>query len=399
MLSDYHESPPDGPAVDEHDDESSSIGDSSLLAPPPSHRPLHPHLFPQSDPQGLHSFVEAHDPSVSLSATAVFGPTAAPSSPNPAITYPEYSDGNSLPNPLPLSPHPSWLHGHGRIPPPPPNIVPAPQPVVSPDGYAPAESLPPQNYISPARTMPRLSLPFYPPASHGTSLLTLGAAPPTHGVTSPTAVVPPNSELARPPRFTFAPPGADVPADPVVSATGPSPTSGRRRDKEKAKGKTDKASQPVAEGSGSRARSNSWSVVSSVFRRKSGLWITSDCRARGVMLTINGAGRQSGPPRLATDGPPRLTASDWRDLAKWAHRPCDDSWGESFGEQPSPCRHAGTRSTCAQRSKAMWAPVSPRRRIQAKTSTSASYLRSHHTCRTSPLPRPRYCARTHRRAL
>lgn len=313
MPSDHHESPSHWPAVEEHDDESSSIGDSSLLEPPTSHRLLHPRPFPQSDPQGLHSFVDAaHDPSVSLSATTVFGSTAPPSGPMHAITYPEYSDGISLPNPLDLSPHPSWLHEHGRTSPPPPNIVPATQPVVSPDGYAPAESLPPQNYFSPARTMPRSSAPFYPPTPHGASLLTLGAAPPTHGVPSPTAVVPPNSELARPPRFTFAPPGADVPADPVASATGPSPTSGRRRDKEKAKGKIDKALQPVAEGSVRRARSNSWSVVSSVFRRKSG--------------------RHSGPPPLATDVPPRLTAGDWRDLAKWAHRPSDDSWGESFEE-------------------------------------------------------------------
>ena len=135
--------------------------------------------------------------------------------------------------------------------------------------------------------MPRLTIPFYPPTSHGTSLLTPGAAPPAHGVSSPTAVVPLNSELARPPRFTFAPPGANVPADPVVSAAGPSPTSGRKRDKDKSKVRIDKASQFVAEGSGSRTRSNSWSVVSSVFRRKSGSWIFSDCRVRGVKLTIN----------------------------------------------------------------------------------------------------------------
>ena len=264
MHSDHHESPPD--EADEHDDESSSIGDLSLLAPPTSHRHLHPHPFPPSDPQGVHSFVEAHDPTLSLSAAEVFTPTAAF---RPAITYPEYSDDISLPNPHPLSPHPSWLPGHRRTPPPPLNIVPAPQPVVSPGGYALVESLPPQNYISP---MPRLTLPFYPPPSHGTSVLTLSAATPTHGVPSPTAVVPPNSELARPPRFTFAPPGAAVPADPVGCPTGPSPTSGRRRDKEKVKGKTDKASQLVAEGSSRRTRSNSWSVVSSVFRRKSGLW-------------------------------------------------------------------------------------------------------------------------------
>ena len=271
MSSDHHESPPDGSAVDEHD-ESNSISDSSLLAPPISRRHPQSHPFPPSDPQGLHSFVEvAHDPSITLSATAVFESTVPPSGPVRAITHPEYSGDVFPPNPQPLSPHPSWSHGHAHSPPlPPPTIVPAPQAVISLGGYAPTESLPPQNYISPAGTMPRLTIPFYPPTSHGTSLHTPSGAPPTHGIPSPTAVVPPNSELARPPRFTFAPPGADVPADPVVSATGPSPPNGRKRDK---KGRIDKVSQPVADGSGGRTRSNSWSVVSSVFRRKSGSWI------------------------------------------------------------------------------------------------------------------------------
>lgn len=266
MPSDHHESPPDDPAPDEHD-ERNSISDSSLLSPPTSHRP---NPFPHSDP---HSFVEAaHDPSVTPTATAVFESTTAPSSGMRDVPYPEYSDDVFLPNPHPLSPHPSWFPEHLHSPPPPPSILPAPQPVISLSGYAPAEILPPQNYISTTETMPRLAIPFYPPTSHGTSLLSPGAAPPAHGVgvSSPTAVVPPNSELARPPRFTFAPPGAHVPADPVVSAAAPSPTSGRKRDKEKWKVRIDKASQSVAEGSGGRTRSNSWSVVSSVFRRKSG---------------------------------------------------------------------------------------------------------------------------------
>jgi hypothetical protein len=275
MLSDHHESPPDDPAVHEHD-ENNSISDSSLLSPPTTHRhPQQPHSFPQSDP---HSFVEvAHDPSVTPSATAVFESSAAA-----APSGSEYPDDFFLPNRHPLSPHSSLLRGHTHSPPLPHTIIPAPQPVISLSGYAPADRLPPQNYISPARTMPRLSIPFFPPptTSHGTSLLTLGAAPPAHGVPSPTAVVPLNSELARPPRFTFAPPGANVPPDPVVSPTGPSPTSGRKRDKEKSKGRTDKALQPVAEGSDRRTRSNSWSVVSSVFRRKSGLCgvFLNDCR-------------------------------------------------------------------------------------------------------------------------
>lgn len=268
MSSDHHESPPDDPAVDEHN-ESNSISDSSLFAPPTSRRHLQPHPFPPSDPQGLHSFVEvAYDPSITPSPTAIFESTVAPSDPVRAITEPEYSDDLFPPYPQPLSPHPSWLPGHAHSPPPPPpTIVPAPQAVLSLGGYAPAESLPPQNYISRGRTTPRLTIPFYPPASHGTSLHTPSGAPPTHGVPSPTAVVPLNSELARPPRFTFAPPGANVPADPVVSATGSSPPGGRKRDK---KGRIDKASQPALEGSGGRTRSNSWSVVSSVFRRKSG---------------------------------------------------------------------------------------------------------------------------------
>ena len=262
MPSDHHESPPDDPAVDEHG-ENNSISDSSLLSPPTSHRhPQQPHSFPP------HSFVEvAHDPSVTPSATAVFDSSAA-AAPS-GLAYP---DDFFLPNPHPLSPHSSLLRGHAHSPPSPPTIIPAPQqPVISLSGYAPADRLPPQNYISSARTMPRLSIPFFPPTSHGTSLLTPGAAPPAHGVPSPTALVPLNSELARPPRFTFAPPGANVTPDPVVSATGPSPTSGRKRDKEKSKGRIDKVLQPVEERSDRRTRSNSWSVVSSVFRRKSGL--------------------------------------------------------------------------------------------------------------------------------
>ena len=44
--------------------------------------------------------------------------------------------------------------------------------------------------------------------------------------------------------------------------------------------------------------------------------------------------------------PLRLTASDWRDLAQWAHRPCDDRWGEGFGEQPSRCHSYRNLLTC-----------------------------------------------------
>ncbi|KAI0294043.1 hypothetical protein B0F90DRAFT_1759697 [Multifurca ochricompacta] len=287
MLSDHHEpSPESSVADDDHQDELSSIGHSSLLAPPMSHRQLHPYTNPQPDRQRLHSppvesQVAPLDPSsLTFVTTGIHRPLAASSGPLRTITHSDHPHDISLPNPNPLSPHPSWFHR--------PQTPPPQGPVLFSDGYAPAESLPPQHYIPPARTVPPRppppiinATPIYPPLSHGTSFLSLtlgGAAPPVAGIPSPSAIVPPNSELARPPRFTFAPPGAIVPADTVVSATptpsgSATPTCSRKRDK--AKGKLlldrDRASQPTQEGSsGRRARSNSWSVVSSVFRRRSG---------------------------------------------------------------------------------------------------------------------------------
>ena len=270
MPSDHHESPP-VPFAPDDPDESSSIGDSSLLAPPMSHRQLQPYPGPQSDLQGLHSFIDdhsvLHDPSATLATTTIPGSPPVHSISMRAVTHSEYPDGISMPNSQALSPHTTWFHART-----PPSNGPPQQSVVYSDGYAPAGSLPPQNYIVQARTMPSLSAP--PPASRGTSLLSQAhlPAPPVINIPSPTVVVPPNSELARPPRFTFAPPGADVPADPIVSPTTVSPTSARSR-RERAKGKPDKASQPTQEGSDRRARSHSWSVVPSVFRRISGVCI------------------------------------------------------------------------------------------------------------------------------
>ncbi|KAI0246923.1 hypothetical protein BJV78DRAFT_88309 [Lactifluus subvellereus] len=361
MPSDHHESPP-APSAPDDPDESSSIGDSSLLAPPMSRRQLHPYPVPQSDLQGLHSFIDDNsvlpDPSATLATTAIPGSPPAHSVPMRAVTHPDYPDGISMPNSRPLSPHTTWFHARTPLS----SGLPPQQPVVYSDGYAPTESLPPQNYIVPARTMPPLSAP--PPASHGTSLLSQAhlPAPPVISIPSPTVLVPPNSELARPPRFTFAPPGADVPADPVVSATTVSPTSVRSR-REKAKGRPDKASQPTQEGSDRRARSHSWSVVPSVFRRISG--------------------RQPGPatPTPATDVRPQLTACDWRDLAKWAYRPADNNWGESFAAR-SPltqiqlCPSRWKPRVCMMISSPLSRPISP----------------------TSPLPPHLFCVRPHQRA-
>jgi hypothetical protein len=263
MPSDHHESPP-APFVVDDPDESSSIGASSLLEPPMTHRQLHPYPVPQHDLQGAHTRVDdlsaSHDPSATLATTATYGSPLAPSVPMHAITRPNYPDEISIPNSRPLSPPASRLYGRT----PPSNALPPQQPVADGFGY-------PQiyNYTVPTRNLPPpLAAPLFPPASHGTSLLSqVHPATPVHTIPSPSVVVPPNSELARPPRFTFASPGAYVPAD-VVSAT--TPTSARSR-REKAKGKPDRTSQPTQEGSGSRARSNSWSVVPSVFRRKSGV--------------------------------------------------------------------------------------------------------------------------------
>jgi hypothetical protein len=256
-------------AADDPDD-GSSIGDSSLFAPPTSHRQLPPYTVPEHDLQGVHTLVDdlsnSHDPPTTLATTAVFGSPLVPSVPLRAMAHTHYPDETSMPISRPLSPHASRLPG-------PSNGPPLQQLVIYPDGYAPVETLPPQNYIVPARMAPPLSAPPFYPASHGTSLLSQphSASPP---FSSPTVAVPPNSELARPPRFTFAPPGAYVPADPVVVATTGSPSSsaGGRNKRERAQGKPEKALQQTQEILGNRVRSNSWSV-SSIFRRKSGVCI------------------------------------------------------------------------------------------------------------------------------
>jgi hypothetical protein len=276
MPSDHHDSPPEPFGADDPD-ESSSIGDSSLLAPPMSHQ-RYSYLGPQAGPHQLQSFLDdlvtSHDPPIALATTTMgIGSAAAYAGPMRTVAHSEYSDVLTLPNPLPHSPHPFRLHELV----PPPNVPhPQQQTLVYPEGYAPAESLPPQNYISTARSVPSSSAAaFFPPGSHGPSLFAQaqGATPPILGNPSPTTLVPPNSELARPPRFTFAPPGADVPADPVaIPTTTASPTSPRSW-REKARSKLDKTSQQQAaqDRSGGRVRSNSWSVVSSVFRRRSGV--------------------------------------------------------------------------------------------------------------------------------
>ncbi|KAH9959988.1 hypothetical protein BC827DRAFT_428157 [Russula dissimulans] len=268
MPAGHYDSPPEPPETDDQDG-SSSIGDSSLLAPPTSHRRQYSYSGPQRDPYELHSLLDglatSHDPPGPL-ATTIFtlGSPAASSGLIRTVTHSDYLDGTTLPNPHPLSPHLSWLPG--RVSPP---MVPPPhQSLVYPDGYAPAESLPPQHYVSPARTVPPPSAPLFHPRSGGASLFSQAqvATPPN------LAVVPPNSELARTPRFTFAPPGTDVPADPIASTTAASPTSARSW-RDKAKAKLDKTSQQLTQegSSGRRARSNSWTVVSSVFRRRSGV--------------------------------------------------------------------------------------------------------------------------------
>ena len=282
MPSDHHDSPPDQFEADEQE-ERSSIGDSSLLAPPTSfRRPPYNYSSRPTGPHELHSFLDelvtSPDPPIALATVMSLGSAAASSGPMRAAGHTEHSDRVTLPNPHSPSPHPSWLQD-GRASPP---DVPLPrQSLFSPDGYAPAESLPPQNYIPPARTVPLSSAPFFPPGSHGIPIYmqSQGAAtstPPILGIHSPTTFVPPNSELARPPRFSFAPPGADVPADPVASTAAASPTksspTSSRSWREKAKARLDKSSQQsTPDRSGGRARSHSWSVVPSVFRRRSGV--------------------------------------------------------------------------------------------------------------------------------
>jgi hypothetical protein len=276
MPSDHHDSPPDQFDVGDRD-ESSSIGDSSLLSPPMSHRQLHNYPGPQPDLHQLQSLLDgittSHDPPIPL-ATALNPESAvAPLGPMHTTTRTEHLDGVTLPNPEPPSPHPSWMHGQAPLP----NVSPLQQQplVYRDDGYAPPESLPPQNYLPSARAVPSSSAPHNRPGSRGASFFLQG-----QGVTPPvlsiqTAVVPPNSELARSPRFTFHPPGAYVPADPIVDTTvaAASPTSARSW-RDKGKGRNDRGPrQPAQEESVGRARSHSWTVFPSVFRRISGVYI------------------------------------------------------------------------------------------------------------------------------
>ena len=274
MHSDHHDSPEQFEADDQ--DERSSIGDSSLLAPPMSHRQPLNYTGPQHDPRQLQSFLDnttiSQGPLIALATTMNPGSAGAALSSMHPITHVDYSNGVALTNPDPLSPHPSWMHGQAplqNVPPPPPQPL-----VYRDDGYAPAESLPPQNFVPSARTVPASSAAYIHTGSRGVPApLQAQAVPPP--VLSIQTVVPPNSELARSPRFTFAPPGAYVPADPISSTTAaaPSPTSARSW-REKGRVRTDQASrQPTQEGSVGRARSHSWTVVSSVFRRRSGVCI------------------------------------------------------------------------------------------------------------------------------
>jgi hypothetical protein len=244
-------------------------------APPMSRRQPYNYIGPQAGRHELQTvlddLVTSPDLPIPFAPTRSIGSAAAPSGPMHSVTHSEYSDVLTLPNPHPLSPHPPQLHGRAS----PPNVPPPQQSLVYPDGYAPVETLPPQNYISSTRTVPSSSAPFFPPGSRGTSIFrqTQGATPLISGNPSPTTLVPLNSELARPPRFTFAPPGANVPADTVASTTSAPPASPRSW-RERAKAKHDKSSQQATQdSSGGRARSHSWSVVSSVsvlFRRRSG---------------------------------------------------------------------------------------------------------------------------------
>ena len=269
MSSDHHGSPPERFETNsEHG--SSSIGDSSLLAPPISHRQPHNYLGPQHEPHQLQSFLDgipiSQSPPLALATTMNPGSTGAALGSMPAMNHIDYSNGVALTNPDPLSPHPSWMHGLAPLPNAPP---PQQQPLVYRNGYAPAESLPPQTYI-PTRTVPALSAPVVRPGSRGVPVH-LQAQAVTPPVLSIQTVVPPNSELAQSPRFTFAPPGAYVPADPVTSTTtGPPSPASARSWRDKGRVRIDQAArQPTQEGSTGRARSNSWTVAS-VFRRRSG---------------------------------------------------------------------------------------------------------------------------------
>ena len=271
MPSDPH----DSPERFEDDDSahgSSSIGNSSLLAPPMSHRQPHNYLGPQHEPRQLQPFLDnftiSQSPSLALATTMNPGSTGATLNSMRVINDIEYSNDVVVTNPDPLSPHASWMHGQAPLP----NVSPPQrQPLVYRSGYARPETIPPQNYVHPARTVPASSASFVRPGSRGVPALlqAQGVTPP---VLSIQTVVPPNSELARPPRFTFAPPGAYVLADPITSTTAgpPSPASARSW-RDKGRVKIDQAAlQPTLEGSAGRARSHSWTVFPSVFRRRSG---------------------------------------------------------------------------------------------------------------------------------
>jgi hypothetical protein len=276
MPSDYHDSPPGEFDADDQE-EGSSIGDFTLLSPPMPHRHPRNYSGPQPDLHQPQSFLEdittPYDRPVALATTLNPVSSVAPSALMHGVTHTGYSDGLSLPNPHQSSPHPPRMHGQAPLPNVPP---PHQQHLYRVDGYAPAENLPPQNYFSSTRIVPSSGAPFTRSGSRGTSLFLKrqgqGASPPVLDIQ--TAVVPPNSELARSPRFTFAPPGAYVPADPIVSTTA-APASPKSAYSFRDKGKTrfDLAPrQPRQEGSLGRARSQSWSVVS-VFRRKSGTYM------------------------------------------------------------------------------------------------------------------------------
>ncbi len=276
MPSDHRDSPPEQFDADDQE-ERSSIGNFSLLAPPIPHRQPH-YTGPQPDLHQPRAFLEGittlHDPPVALATTMNSGSSVAPSVPMHAIAHTGYADVLTLPNSHLSSPHPPWMHGQAPLP----NVSPPQQqPLYRDDAYAPAESLPPQNYISSTRIAPSSGAPYTRPGSRGVSLFfqRRGVSPPVLSI--PTAVVPPNSELARSPRFTFARPGAYVPADPIVSTTAApaSPKSAHSfsfRDKGRIRFDLT-ARQPTQEGSVGRARSNSWTVVSSVFRRRSGVYM------------------------------------------------------------------------------------------------------------------------------
>jgi hypothetical protein len=271
MPSDYRDSPPEEIDADGQD-EGSSIGNLSLLSPPMSHRQPHNYSGPQPDPHHPQSFLDGfttlHDLPIPLATNLNPGSAVAPLALMHGITRNDYSDDPTLSNPHSPSPHPPWMRGQAPLPNVPP---PQQQTLYRDDGYAPAENLPPQNYIPSTRIAPSSGTSYIRPSSRGASLFLRrqgqGVSPPVLSIQ-----VPPNSELARSPRFTLAPPGAYVPADPIVYATA-APASPKSAHSFRDKGKTrfDRTPrQPTQEGSLGRARSHSWTVVSSVFRRRSG---------------------------------------------------------------------------------------------------------------------------------